>query len=179
MHAAEGGHYDAANILLKARANPKIRNEARGLAGPDNPVRRRLFRQSITNLRSLSQIGYTAFHYACRTTKWVSESVRVRNLLLDHDSTLADERVHRHRCDGCQQQPIIGKRYNCSLCGDFDLCEACWRECGHPHSMQSFTSYGATAVSVPASSGTKRGLRSISSVEELDRIAATEVRPPY
>jgi hypothetical protein len=28
-------------------------------------------------------------------------------------------------CDGCQATPIVGMRYKCTICPDFDLCEAC------------------------------------------------------
>ena len=28
-------------------------------------------------------------------------------------------------CDGCGMDPIVGNRYKCTICGDFDYCEAC------------------------------------------------------
>ena len=28
-------------------------------------------------------------------------------------------------CDGCNMEPIIGNRYNCTICKDFDYCDAC------------------------------------------------------
>ena len=42
--------------------------------------------------------------------------------------------VHEHvRCDGCQRKPIIGTRYKCVICHDFDFCEECEAKDTHPH----------------------------------------------
>jgi hypothetical protein len=32
---------------------------------------------------------------------------------------------HGVRCDGCQVSPITGKRFKCTVCWNFDLCESC------------------------------------------------------
>ena len=40
---------------------------------------------------------------------------------------------HRVACDGCKQSPIIGIRYKCYVCPDFDYCEACEANVEHPH----------------------------------------------
>lgn len=31
-------------------------------------------------------------------------------------------------CDGCEANPIVGARWKCENCGDFDLCETCYAE---------------------------------------------------
>jgi len=44
--------------------------------------------------------------------------------------------VHRGvRCDGCGQNPIVGTRYKCSICPDFDFCEICERDQEHRHAF--------------------------------------------
>lgn len=37
-------------------------------------------------------------------------------------------------CDGCGMSPLIGQRYYCSTCGNYDLCSACEKK-GHDHPL--------------------------------------------
>ena len=40
-----------------------------------------------------------------------------------------DKEVHYFvTCDGCKMGPIIGKRYQCGVCPDFDYCEKCYEK---------------------------------------------------
>jgi len=42
--------------------------------------------------------------------------------------------VHaRYICDGCSVAPIVGIRYKCSECPNFDFCETCEANLDHPH----------------------------------------------
>lgn len=44
--------------------------------------------------------------------------------------------VHeRYTCDGCGLHPIVGIRYKCSVCRDFDYCEACEASIEHEHAF--------------------------------------------
>ena len=36
-------------------------------------------------------------------------------------------------CDGCGVSPIIGVRYKCCVCNNFDYCEVCEERLGHEH----------------------------------------------
>ena len=38
-------------------------------------------------------------------------------------------------CDGCSMAPLIGQRYRCSTCGNYDLCSACEKK-GHEHPLE-------------------------------------------
>jgi len=42
--------------------------------------------------------------------------------------------VHRGVvCDGCEQSPIVGTRFHCQTCPDFDFCGKCHNEGNHKH----------------------------------------------
>lgn len=38
-------------------------------------------------------------------------------------------------CDGCNEGPIIGIRYKCTMCYDYDLCAICEEKLNHAHPM--------------------------------------------
>lgn len=47
--------------------------------------------------------------------------------------------IHPHVvCDGCEQDPLTGRRYKCSDCRDFDLCESCYKKRDRLHPGHSF-----------------------------------------
>ena len=37
------------------------------------------------------------------------------------------------RCDGCKKNPIVGCRYKCAICKDFDYCEECEQKLSEEH----------------------------------------------
>jgi len=44
---------------------------------------------------------------------------------------------YRVQCDGCGMAPIIGNRFKCNVCPDYDLCESCKKKSGiHDNSHQ-------------------------------------------
>jgi len=52
-----------------------------------------------------------------------------------------NEPIHfRVTCDGCQKGPIIGNRYKCDGCEDFDFCQTCYEKLKEHHPKEhSFT----------------------------------------
>jgi len=52
------------------------------------------------------------------------------------------------RCDGCNVFPIVGPRYNCTICPDFDLCAKCEASGVHPaeHPLLKMRQVPSTAV---------------------------------
>lgn len=48
-------------------------------------------------------------------------------------SSASGKPVHAHFfCDGCGAKPIVGTRWRCSICPNFDLCDACEQADKHP-----------------------------------------------
>lgn len=46
--------------------------------------------------------------------------------------TLEEKPIHKLViCDGCEVFPLVGIRYKCAVCEDFDYCETCEEK--HPH----------------------------------------------
>ena len=42
--------------------------------------------------------------------------------------------VHRNiRCEGCGLDPLVGRRYMCTICDDYNLCENCEQELAVRH----------------------------------------------
>ena len=39
-------------------------------------------------------------------------------------------------CDGCNMEPIVGKRYKCKFCDNFDYCENCYEKNKNEHSHE-------------------------------------------
>ena len=64
-------------------------------------------------------------------------------------NSLDENGIARHAgywCDGCDIGPIVGIRYNCEDCFDFDLCESCINDrplhCDSSHAMNKYGARG-------------------------------------
>lgn len=48
----------------------------------------------------------------------------------------SDQEAHQNvTCDGCGTHPIMGVRYKCSVCKNFDFCSMCEERRGHDHAF--------------------------------------------
>ncbi len=74
-----------------------------------------------------------------------------------------DQYIHDGvKCDGCNLKPIIGTRYNCTVCSNFDLCATCELKDKHPkshplikmHVNDAIVAQSAASITLPASPST-------------------------
>eukprot|EP00808_Paulinella_micropora_P020505 g78089.t1 len=64
-------------------------------------------------------------HQSCDTTQ--PEAKRQNQTAIEEGSSWP-----HHVCDGCEVTPIVGPRFHCTVCPDFDLCSACDAKNMHP-----------------------------------------------
>ena len=51
-------------------------------------------------------------------------------------------------CDGCGVSPIIGVRYKCCICRDYDFCSNCEEKLGHQHPFIKLMSPDKTPTAI-------------------------------
>ena len=57
-----------------------------------------------------------------------------KNEIKTENNNLAGKLIHYGiTCDGCGAFPIVGIRYKCAVCDDFDFCEECEKKKGEEH----------------------------------------------
>ena len=84
--------------------------------------------QNTANDEYSDQIPSKIEYSSARTTQ--DTAVDVLN-----ESVYPNEVHARVECDGCGVAPILGVRYKCSVCKNFDFCEKCEDSKDHPHAF--------------------------------------------
>lgn len=66
--------------------------------------------------------------------KTVLETSRAVEKVMNSSVYSKNESVHKNvTCDGCGVFPIVGDRYKCTVCHDYDLCDSCEANNGESH----------------------------------------------
>lgn len=53
-------------------------------------------------------------------------------------------------CDGCKSKGILGVRYKCAVCADFDFCSKCEASIDHPHPFLKIKTLSQTPLKIVA-----------------------------
>ena len=71
----------------------------------------------------------------CKTMRNIENKEEKEDLKLITDNNNAAEKLIHFgvTCDGCGVFPIVGCRYKCAVCDDFDFCEECEKKKGEEH----------------------------------------------
>ncbi len=84
-------------------------------------------------------------------------------------------------CDVCTMSPIVGVRYHCAECGDYDECESCHNSSEHCHLMEKISQCGRSRqiesiVHLLTQPQSKRSLRAPPSIKKNMDAASSSTR---
>lgn len=121
---------DTENTENKEKKGPKLRKRLR-----------KLKKQIVENDKKTKQLIDERF---ATLENQITELKKLFNLSQKPDTTELNSQntqikcIITHygvECDGCSTYPIVGKRFRCMTCENYDLCEVCENKCVHNHPM--------------------------------------------
>ena len=88
-----------------------------------------------TSMSSSVSMGKVDRHSCLDRNSFKSQRTCCKKDIIEEANSILT--VHdNYQCDGCQANPIIGARYHCNDCPDYDLCEDCYQGYPHKHMME-------------------------------------------
>ena len=104
----------------KEEKKPQPKTEEKGFFNIDNVA------QNIT--KKIGEIGKFITDNANEITNKIAEKIDIKDIKLKAGAPKKQENKKIHvgiHCNGCGANPIIGNRFKCAICDNFDYCEKC------------------------------------------------------
>jgi len=71
-----------------------------------------------------------------KIAEMTSNAIQNKGIVIQPQAEDVEKPVHKTvRCNGCHAFPMVGIRYKCTVCRDYDLCEACEGTRDHIHAL--------------------------------------------
>jgi len=118
--------------LSKGKLGPKLRQARKERMAP---IVNELIYENLPKLAEIMK-NYIADPSSVNFEELLSQVKPVEKEEVPKKKASEDVPVYVHErviCDGCKVAPIVGVRYKCSVCEDFDYCEKCEHSIDHPH----------------------------------------------
>ena len=110
----------AKKVENKKNEEKKQENEEKGFLNIDNLT------QNIT--QKIGEIGKMVLPLANQIVNKINENLDKKEIKLKAGSPNQEENKKVHvgiHCNGCGVNPIVGNRFKCAICDNFDYCEKC------------------------------------------------------
>jgi len=106
----------------------------------------------IANNSKIFQCEINDFNFTLKKDKDIDSDIIDKypgnKLIISKDKEIyiyeMKEIYYSYYCDGCRMNPLIGKRYRCEECENFDFCKSCCKEKKeiHPHTFKIISKKG-------------------------------------
>ena len=110
----------AKKVENKKKEEKTQENEEKGFLNIDNLT------QNIT--QKIGEIGKMVLPLANHIVNKINENLDKKEIKLKAGATNQEENKKVHvgiHCNGCGVNPIVGNRFKCAICDNFDYCEKC------------------------------------------------------
>ena len=110
----------AKKVENKKKEEKKQENEEKGFLNIDNLT------QNIT--QKIGEIGKMVLPLANQIVNKINENLDKKEIKLKAGDPNQEENKKVHtgiHCNGCGVNPIVGNRFKCAICDNFDYCEKC------------------------------------------------------
>jgi hypothetical protein len=122
---------------IKPASKPKLAaKNAQKIAKPKAIAPKAIIKEKALEAAVMKVLEKKLPQIASMTSSFMSNSSEKQPEIQPEPQIQAELPTHRYvSCDSCKVGPLVGIRYKCSVCPDFDFCELCEKTKEHPHAF--------------------------------------------